>query len=80
MVHKKSSPQKKNQTPVAKQGDLKVKVLMNNVKDSSAAVLMPVINGSIDVGVVDDKGKKRSPDKCVPPFDPNEMLQNKNIQ
>eukprot|EP00957_Ditylum_brightwellii_P036149 2738957-Ditylum_brightwellii.AAC.1 len=40
---------------------------------------MAVINGSKDVGV-DDRRKKRPPDNCVPPFDPNEMLQNKNVQ
>eukprot|EP00957_Ditylum_brightwellii_P033846 2565126-Ditylum_brightwellii.AAC.1 len=40
---------------------------------------MAVINGSTDVGVVDDSRKKKPPDDCVPPFDPNEMLQNKNV-
>eukprot|EP00957_Ditylum_brightwellii_P083095 6316645-Ditylum_brightwellii.AAC.1 len=41
---------------------------------------MAVISGSTDVGVVDDRRKKTSPDDCVPPFDPNGMLQNKNVQ
>eukprot|EP00957_Ditylum_brightwellii_P071401 5428076-Ditylum_brightwellii.AAC.1 len=41
---------------------------------------MAVINGSTDVGVVDDRMKKRPPDNCVPLFDPNKMLQNKNVQ
>eukprot|EP00957_Ditylum_brightwellii_P140872 10731079-Ditylum_brightwellii.AAC.1 len=41
---------------------------------------MAVINGSTDVGAVDDRSKKKPPDDCVPPFAPNEMLQNKNVQ
>eukprot|EP00957_Ditylum_brightwellii_P079890 6076073-Ditylum_brightwellii.AAC.1 len=41
---------------------------------------MAVINGSTDVRVVDDRREKKLPDDCVPPFDPNEMLQNKNVQ
>jgi hypothetical protein len=58
MVQKKSSPQRKNQAPVAKGGDVKVKVIVNNVEESSATMLMAVINGDIDVGVVDDRRKK----------------------
>eukprot|EP00957_Ditylum_brightwellii_P082233 6252956-Ditylum_brightwellii.AAC.1 len=41
---------------------------------------MTVINGSADIGVVDDRRNKRPPEDCVPPFNPNEMLQNKNVQ
>eukprot|EP00957_Ditylum_brightwellii_P188541 14353685-Ditylum_brightwellii.AAC.1 len=41
---------------------------------------MAVINGSTDVGVVDDRRKKKPPDKCVPLFDPKKMLQSKNVQ
>eukprot|EP00957_Ditylum_brightwellii_P170285 12962225-Ditylum_brightwellii.AAC.1 len=41
---------------------------------------MPVINGSTDVGAVNDRRKKRPPDDCIPLFNPNEMLQNKNVQ
>eukprot|EP00957_Ditylum_brightwellii_P005295 403808-Ditylum_brightwellii.AAC.1 len=80
MVHKKSSPQRKNQTPVAKGGDVKVKVSINNREESSATMLMAVMNGSTDVGDVDDRREKTPPDNCVAPFDPNKMLQNKNVQ
>eukprot|EP00957_Ditylum_brightwellii_P154457 11754522-Ditylum_brightwellii.AAC.1 len=79
MVYKKSSPQRKNQTPVAKAGDVKVKVTTNNVKKSSAIILIAVMNGSTDVGAVDDRRKKTPPDNCVAPFDHKEMLQNKNV-
>eukprot|EP00957_Ditylum_brightwellii_P122915 9371526-Ditylum_brightwellii.AAC.1 len=41
---------------------------------------MDVINGSTDVGVINDRRKKKPPDNCVPPFDPNKMLQNKNVE
>eukprot|EP00957_Ditylum_brightwellii_P094184 7170499-Ditylum_brightwellii.AAC.1 len=78
MVHKKSSPRRKNQTLVAKEGDVKVKVTINNMKESSATVLMAVMNDSTNVGAVDDKRKKTPPDDHVAPFDHNEMLQNKN--
>eukprot|EP00957_Ditylum_brightwellii_P119748 9136034-Ditylum_brightwellii.AAC.1 len=57
MVRKKSSPQRKNITPVAKGGDVKVKVTINNMEESSATVLMAVMNGSTDVGAVDDRKK-----------------------
>eukprot|EP00957_Ditylum_brightwellii_P123013 9379467-Ditylum_brightwellii.AAC.1 len=40
---------------------------------------MAVMNGSTDVGAVDDR-RKKPPDNCVAPFNPNEMLQNKNVQ
>eukprot|EP00957_Ditylum_brightwellii_P018293 1377930-Ditylum_brightwellii.AAC.1 len=58
MVHKKSSPQKKNQRPVAKGVDVKVKVTISNVEESSATALMAVMTGSTDVGAVDDRRKK----------------------
>eukprot|EP00957_Ditylum_brightwellii_P165863 12627995-Ditylum_brightwellii.AAC.1 len=58
MVHKKSSPQRKNQTPVAKKGDVKVKVTFNDMKESSATLSMAVMNDSTNVGAVDDKRKK----------------------
>eukprot|EP00957_Ditylum_brightwellii_P015401 1158846-Ditylum_brightwellii.AAC.1 len=58
MVCKKSSPQRKNQTPMAKGDDVKVKVTINNVEESSATVLMTVMNSSTDVGAVDDRRKK----------------------
>eukprot|EP00957_Ditylum_brightwellii_P160522 12220038-Ditylum_brightwellii.AAC.1 len=74
MVRKKSSPQRKNI------GDVKEKVTINDVKESSDTMLMAVINGSTDVGIVDDRRKKTPFDDCVPPFDPNKMLQNKNVQ
>eukprot|EP00957_Ditylum_brightwellii_P175463 13358508-Ditylum_brightwellii.AAC.1 len=80
MVCKNSSPQRKNITPVAKGSDVKVKGTINNVEESSATMLMAVVNSSTDVGVVDDKRKKIPPDNCVPPFNPNKMLQNKNVQ
>eukprot|EP00957_Ditylum_brightwellii_P049205 3733412-Ditylum_brightwellii.AAC.1 len=41
---------------------------------------MAVISGSTDVGVVDDRREKKPPDDCVPQFDPNKMLQHKNVQ
>eukprot|EP00957_Ditylum_brightwellii_P086174 6557048-Ditylum_brightwellii.AAC.1 len=41
---------------------------------------MAVISGSTDVGVDDDRRKKKPSDDCVPPFDPNKMLQNENVQ
>eukprot|EP00957_Ditylum_brightwellii_P093003 7080918-Ditylum_brightwellii.AAC.1 len=41
---------------------------------------MAVINGSTDVGVVDDRSKKKLPDDYVPPFDANKMLQNESVQ
>eukprot|EP00957_Ditylum_brightwellii_P119307 9102166-Ditylum_brightwellii.AAC.1 len=80
MVQKKSSPQRKNQPPVAKGGNVKVKVTINNVEEISGTILMAVISGSTDVGVVDDRRKNKPPDDCVPPFDPNKMLQNKKFQ
>eukprot|EP00957_Ditylum_brightwellii_P151637 11547493-Ditylum_brightwellii.AAC.1 len=58
MVCKKSSPQRKNQTPMAKGGDVRVKVTINNTEESSATMLMAVINGSTDVGIVDDRRKR----------------------
>eukprot|EP00957_Ditylum_brightwellii_P060260 4575918-Ditylum_brightwellii.AAC.1 len=60
MVRKKSSPQSKNITPMAKGGDVKVKVTINRVEESSATMLVAVINGSTDVGVVDDRRKKNT--------------------
>eukprot|EP00957_Ditylum_brightwellii_P041536 3145881-Ditylum_brightwellii.AAC.1 len=48
--------------------------------ESSDTMLMAVIDGSTDVGVVDDRSKKKTHDDYVPPFDPNEMLQSKNVQ
>eukprot|EP00957_Ditylum_brightwellii_P167653 12763060-Ditylum_brightwellii.AAC.1 len=57
MVHKKSSPQRKNQTLLAKEGDVKVKVTINDMKESSATVLVAVMNDSANVGAVDDKKK-----------------------
>eukprot|EP00957_Ditylum_brightwellii_P105444 8038622-Ditylum_brightwellii.AAC.1 len=80
MVRKKSSLRRKNQIPVAKEGNVKVKVAINNMEESSNIILMAVIRGSTDVGVVDDRRKKKPPDDCVPPFDPNKMLQSKNVQ
>eukprot|EP00957_Ditylum_brightwellii_P175422 13354202-Ditylum_brightwellii.AAC.1 len=80
MVRKKSSLQRKNQTLVAKGGDVRVKVTINNVEESSATMLMAAMNGSKDVGAVDDREKKRPPDNCVPLFHPNKMQQNKNVQ
>eukprot|EP00957_Ditylum_brightwellii_P078467 5966792-Ditylum_brightwellii.AAC.1 len=80
MVHKKSSPQSKNQTPVAKGGVVKVKVTINNMKESSATILMAVLNSSIDVGAVDVKRKKTPPDNCVALINHKEKLQNKNVQ
>eukprot|EP00957_Ditylum_brightwellii_P087052 6626363-Ditylum_brightwellii.AAC.1 len=50
------------------------------MEESSDTMLMAVINGSTDVGVVHDEREKTLPDDYVPPFDPNEMLQNKNVQ
>eukprot|EP00957_Ditylum_brightwellii_P016017 1206837-Ditylum_brightwellii.AAC.1 len=41
---------------------------------------MAVMNGSTDVGVAHDRRKKKPPDNFVPLFDPNKMLQNKNVQ
>eukprot|EP00957_Ditylum_brightwellii_P033906 2569363-Ditylum_brightwellii.AAC.1 len=58
MVHKKSSPQRKDIAHVPKVGDVKVKVTINNMEESFATVLMAVMNGSTGIGVVDDKGKK----------------------
>eukprot|EP00957_Ditylum_brightwellii_P056503 4283844-Ditylum_brightwellii.AAC.1 len=80
MVRKKSSQQRKNQTPVAKGGDVRVKVTINGKAESSDTMLMAVINGFTDVGVVDDRSKKTLPDDYMSPFDPNKMLQNKNVQ
>eukprot|EP00957_Ditylum_brightwellii_P059850 4543663-Ditylum_brightwellii.AAC.1 len=80
MVCKKSSSQRKSQTPVAKEGDVKVKVTINNMEESSATMSMAVMNGFTDVGVFDDKREKTPPDNCVALFDPNKMLQNKNVQ
>eukprot|EP00957_Ditylum_brightwellii_P005406 412282-Ditylum_brightwellii.AAC.1 len=80
MVCKKYSPQKKNQTHVAKGGDVKVKVTISNVEESSATMLMAVMNGSTDVDAVDDRREKTPPGNCVTLFDPYEMLQNKNVQ
>eukprot|EP00957_Ditylum_brightwellii_P206161 15347088-Ditylum_brightwellii.AAC.1 len=80
MVCKKSSLQRKNQTHVTKGGDMKVKVTINKVEESSATMLMAMMNGSTDAGAVDDRREKRPPDNCAPPFDPSKMLQNKNIQ
>eukprot|EP00957_Ditylum_brightwellii_P084970 6461607-Ditylum_brightwellii.AAC.1 len=48
--------------------------------ESSDTMLMAVINGSMVIGVVDDRSKKKTRDDYVPPFDPNEMLQNKYVQ
>eukprot|EP00957_Ditylum_brightwellii_P004984 379409-Ditylum_brightwellii.AAC.1 len=50
------------------------------MEESSATMLMAVINSSTDVGIVDDRRKKRPPDNSVPLFDPNKMIQNKNVQ
>eukprot|EP00957_Ditylum_brightwellii_P084852 6451941-Ditylum_brightwellii.AAC.1 len=80
MVRKKSSLQRKNQTPVAKGGDVRVKVTINGKAKSSNTMLMAVINGSTDVGVVDNRSKKKLRDDYVPPFNPNKMLQHKNVQ
>eukprot|EP00957_Ditylum_brightwellii_P007163 544025-Ditylum_brightwellii.AAC.1 len=80
MVCKKIIPQRKNQTPVAKGGDAKVKVTFNDMKESSATVMMAVMNDSTNVGSVDDKRKKTPPDNCVAPFDHSKMLQNENVQ
>eukprot|EP00957_Ditylum_brightwellii_P004273 324698-Ditylum_brightwellii.AAC.1 len=80
MVQKKSNPRRKNQTSVAKGGDVKVKVTFNNVKESSETVLMAEMNYSTDVGAVDDKREKTPPDNHVAPFDHNKMLQNENLQ
>eukprot|EP00957_Ditylum_brightwellii_P162472 12371937-Ditylum_brightwellii.AAC.1 len=60
MVQKKSRPQRKNQTPVAKGGDKKAKVTINGMEESSDTILMAVINGLTDIGVVDDKSKKKT--------------------
>eukprot|EP00957_Ditylum_brightwellii_P160896 12250023-Ditylum_brightwellii.AAC.1 len=79
MVRKKSSPQRKNQTLVAK-GDIRVKVTISSMEEISDTMLMVVINGSTDGGVDHDRRKKTLPDDYVPPFNPNEMLQNKNVQ
>eukprot|EP00957_Ditylum_brightwellii_P006066 459500-Ditylum_brightwellii.AAC.1 len=50
------------------------------MEESSDTILMAVINGSTDIGVVDDRRKKKPPDDCVLLVDPSEMLQNKNAQ
>eukprot|EP00957_Ditylum_brightwellii_P014335 1078890-Ditylum_brightwellii.AAC.1 len=50
------------------------------MEESSDTILIAVISGSTDVGVIDDRRKKKPSDDCVPPFDPNKMLQNKNVQ
>eukprot|EP00957_Ditylum_brightwellii_P140820 10726856-Ditylum_brightwellii.AAC.1 len=41
---------------------------------------MAVMNGSTDVGAVDDRRRKTPPDNCIALFDHNKMLQNKNVQ
>eukprot|EP00957_Ditylum_brightwellii_P076454 5810619-Ditylum_brightwellii.AAC.1 len=69
----------KNQTPVAKGRGVKVKVTINNVEEISDTVLMAVMNGSTDVGAVDDRREKTPTNNCVAPFDLNKMLQNKNV-
>eukprot|EP00957_Ditylum_brightwellii_P053460 4051853-Ditylum_brightwellii.AAC.1 len=38
------------------------------------------MNGSTDDGFDHDKRKNTVTDDDVPPFDPNEMLRNKNVQ
>eukprot|EP00957_Ditylum_brightwellii_P088979 6775677-Ditylum_brightwellii.AAC.1 len=59
---------------------MRVKVTISGMEESSDTMLMAVISGSRDVGVDHDRRKKTVPDKYVPPFDPNKMLQNKNVQ
>eukprot|EP00957_Ditylum_brightwellii_P110488 8427142-Ditylum_brightwellii.AAC.1 len=59
---------------------MRVKVTISGVEESSNTMLMAVINGYMDVGVGHDRRKKTVPDNYVPLFDPNEMLQNKNVQ
>eukprot|EP00957_Ditylum_brightwellii_P208248 15356471-Ditylum_brightwellii.AAC.1 len=79
MVQKKSIPWRKNQAPVAK-GDMRVKVTFTGVEECSDTMLVAAMNGSTDVGFDHDKRKKSVTDNYVPPFDPNKMLRNKNVQ
>eukprot|EP00957_Ditylum_brightwellii_P035427 2686139-Ditylum_brightwellii.AAC.1 len=78
-MQKKSSPRRKNQAPVAK-GDMTVKVTFTGVEDCSNTMLVAAMNDSTDVGFDHDKRKKTVTDDDVPPFDPNKMLQNENVQ
>eukprot|EP00957_Ditylum_brightwellii_P045886 3480416-Ditylum_brightwellii.AAC.1 len=59
---------------------MRVKVTISGVEESSDTMLMAVINGSTDVEVDHDRRKKTVPDDYVPPFVPNKMLQNENVQ
>eukprot|EP00957_Ditylum_brightwellii_P046471 3526611-Ditylum_brightwellii.AAC.1 len=58
MVQKKSSPQRKNKAPVAKE-DMRVKVTFSGMEESSDTMLVAVINGSTYVGFDHDKRKKK---------------------
>eukprot|EP00957_Ditylum_brightwellii_P004272 324697-Ditylum_brightwellii.AAC.1 len=80
MVQKKSNPQRKNITPVAKGGDVKVKVTSNNMKETYVTVLMTKMNDSTNVGAVDDKRKKAPHGNHVAQFNHNKMLRNETVQ
>eukprot|EP00957_Ditylum_brightwellii_P153846 11710224-Ditylum_brightwellii.AAC.1 len=59
---------------------MRVKVTFTGVEECSNTMLVAVMNGSMDVGFDHDKRKKTVNENDVPPFDPNKMLRNENVQ